>query len=277
MKICLLLAFIFNINASYAGISDTCKEESQAPEMICANIVFPEMLCGNEDKAIDYIDRFSAARKNYIIRMFNKGRKYYPKVCALLKKQGVPEEFWVLMALESAFEPKAVSKAGAVGFWQFMNPVAKEYGLKIDESATTLTSKLRRKKTETKNLAQRKIIDERTVFLKSTNAAARYLKDRSRNLNNNWLLIAASYNWGVGNVWNAMKKTGLENPTFWDIKKYVPQETLAYVMNFITLNVIYHNYEQFVNGTLVFYDMPINKTNDFYSGYKNEMPLVSAD
>ncbi len=260
MKICLLLSFIFTINASFAAVSDTCAEERPSSEMICANIVFPEMLCGNEEMAIDYIARFSAARKNYLIRMFQKSRKYYPKVSALLKKQGVPEEFWVLMALESAFEPKAISKAGAVGFWQFMDPVAKEYGLKIaaPEAKKSVSKKNRM---TAKTAVSKKIIDERMVFLKSTNAAARYLKDRSRNLNNNWLLIAASYNWGVGNVWNAMEKTGKENPTFWDIKKYVPQETLAYVMNFITLNVIYHNYQQFLNGTLVFYDMPFRKTN----------------
>lgn len=263
MKCSLIILLVFTINATFASVTDTCKEDRPSPELICANVVFPEVLCGNEDKAIDYIARFSTARRNYIIRMFQKSRKYYPKVKAVLKKQGVPEEFWVLMALESAFEPKAVSKAGAVGFWQFMDPVAKEYGLKIitPEKEEIKLSK-NKKNRDAKKPADKKAIDERTVFLKSTHAAARYLKDRCRNLHNNWLLIAASYNWGVGNVWNAMEKTGKKNPTFWDIKKYVPQETLAYVMNFITLNVIYHNFDQYLNGTLVYYDKPLLQTND---------------
>jgi membrane-bound lytic murein transglycosylase D len=95
-------------------------------------------------------------------------------------------------------------------------------------------------------------VDERKNFSKSTYTAARYLKDRMRNLDNDWLLIAASYNWGVGNVWNAMQRTGKKNPTFWDIKNYVPAETKAYVMNFIALNVIFKNYEKFRTNTLCF-------------------------
>lgn len=64
--------------------------------------------------------------------------------------------------------------------------------------------------------------------------------------------MVASYNCGVGNVWNAMKRTGLKNPDFWDIKEYLPSETQAYVMNFITLNVVFHNYDKFTKNTLLF-------------------------
>ena len=74
----------------------------------------------------------------------------------------------------------------------------------------------------------------------------------SRNLDNDLLLMVASYNCGVGNVWDAMKKTGKTDPDFWDIKNYLPAETRAYVMNFITLNVIFHNYQKFVTNTLLF-------------------------
>ena len=65
-------------------------------------------------------------------------------------------------------------------------------------------------------------------------------------------LVAASYNCGVGNVWNAMRQSGKANPSFWDIKNYLPAETRAYVMNFITLNVIFNNYEKFAKNTLTF-------------------------
>ena len=89
-------------------------------------------------------------------------------------------------------------------------------------------------------------------FNKSTITAARYLHARRLNLNDNWLLVVASYNCGVGNVWSAMKKSGKSDPDFWDIKKYLPAETRAYVMNFITLNVVFHNYDKFTNNTLTF-------------------------
>jgi hypothetical protein len=64
--------------------------------------------------------------------------------------------------------------------------------------------------------------------------------------------MVASYNCGVGNVWEAMKKTGKADPDFWDIKAYLPAETQAYVMNFITLNVVFNNYEKFANNSLLF-------------------------
>ena len=76
-----------------------------------------------------------------------------------------------------------------------------------------------------------------------------------RNLNNDWLLVAASYNWGVGNVWNAMERSGKKNPTFWDIKQQLPAETRSYVMNFIALNVIFKNYENFSSNKLCFNDV----------------------
>lgn len=64
--------------------------------------------------------------------------------------------------------------------------------------------------------------------------------------------MVASYNCGVGNVWEAMKKTGKSDPDFWDIKNYLPSETRAYVMNFITLNVLFHNYDKFTGNSLNF-------------------------
>ena len=76
-----------------------------------------------------------------------------------------------------------------------------------------------------------------------------------RNLNNDWLLVAASYNWGVGNVWKTMQRTGKANPDFWDIKYKLPTETRTYVMNFIALNVIFKNYQNFQNNKLYFKDV----------------------
>lgn len=224
------------------------------------NVVFPEILTGNEAETLAYIEKFSENRRAYLIRTYNRSKKYFPKATAILKKHNLPQELKVLLALESAFNGNAVSKAGAVGYWQIMDEVAKEYGLKY----VAQEKKEEKKKAEKKKAEKITIIakakgkkaatpkDDRKNFNKSTYAAARYLKDRSRNLDNNLLLMVASYNCGIGNVWDAMKKTDKADPDFWDIKAYLPAETQAYVMNFIALNVVFHNYEKFSDNTLLF-------------------------
>ena len=225
------------------------------------NVVFPEILTGNEKEALLYIQKFSVNRRAYIIRTYNRSKKYFPKVTAILKKHNLPPELKVLLALESAFNANAVSKAGAVGYWQIMDEVAKEYGLKyvaqqkVAPGAFRTEKKKAGKTTPALKTTGKKSVavkDDRKNFNRSTYAAARYLKDRSRNLDNNLLLMVASYNCGIGNVWEAMKKTGKTDPDFWAVKAYLPSETQAYVMNFITLNVILHNYDKFSNNTLLF-------------------------
>jgi membrane-bound lytic murein transglycosylase D len=253
-------------NAVLAGaLSDTtksnllaCKDEDNKSAVIVkeANVVYPAILKGHEKESINYVEKFSVQRKGYLVRTFNRSKKYFPKAIAILKKQNVPAEFAVLLALESGFNPNAVSGAGAVGYWQIMDDVAKEYGLRIATKRKVVVLKKSKNKLAAKAGATHKqakvTVDDRKNFVRSTNAAARYLKDRSRNLNGDWLLIAASYNCGVGNVWDAMERSGKENPGFWDIQKYLPAETRAYVMNFITLNVIFKNYENFVKNKLLF-------------------------
>ena len=255
-------------NAARAdAFSDTTKKQLMASAKKNAgfinlepNVVFPEVLTGNEKEALLYIEKFSENRRAYLIRTYNRSKKFFPKVTAILKKHNLPQELRVLLALESAFNGNAVSKAGAVGYWQIMDEVAKEYGLKYVAQKKKEEKKKTEKKKGEKTAPVAKATakkaptpkDDRKNFNKSTYAAARYLKDRSRNLNNNLLLMVASYNCGVGNVWEAMKKTGKTDPDFWDIKAYLPAETQAYVMNFITLNVVFHNYEKYTNNTLLF-------------------------
>ncbi|CAN5777237.1 hypothetical protein BH11BAC4_BH11BAC4_19280 [soil metagenome] len=221
-----------------------------------ANVEFPAILTGNEEQSIEYVEKFSTSRKGYLVRTYNRSKQLFPKAAAILKKYNVPQEFKVLLALESGFNPNAISSAGAVGYWQIMDAVAKEYGLKIaTNKKVEKAEKIEKKKLAKVDRKHRKAVvvpDDRKNFVRSTHAAARYLKDRSRNLNNDWLLIAASYNCGVGNVWNAMEKSGKAKPTFWDIKNYLPAETRAYVMNFIAMNVVFNNYDKFSKNTLCF-------------------------
>lgn len=204
-----------------------------------ANIIYPSILQEHLDESLDYVQKFANSRRKYLINIYQKGKSFFPKITAVLNRYQLPKELRVLIALESAFNPYALSSAGAFGYWQIMDDVAKEYGLKIGDKKTTGNSKIKKK-------------DDRTNFSKSTLAAARYLKDRATNLDKNLLLMVASYNWGIGNVRNAMRKTGKSNPDFWDIKRYMPSETRAYVMNFIALNVVFENYDKFLKNQLVF-------------------------
>lgn len=239
-------------------VAKLSKNETPVIVIKEANVVYPDLLCGNEEQSLDYVEKFSAKRRDYLIRTYNKGKKFFPKAAAILSKHNIPHEFEVLLALESAFNANAVSRAGAVGYWQIMDEVAREYGLKYARHMSAAQRKREIKlakalaKKEHKKFRPVSIKDERKNFDKSTYAAARYLKDRCRNLDNNYLLVVASYNCGVGNVWNAMEKTGKTNPDFWDIKSYLPAETRSYVMNFIALNVIFNNYDKFANNTLCF-------------------------
>lgn len=235
-----------------------CEKKITAPQYCIqeSNVVFPDILKGEEENTLEYIEKFSSRKREYLQRMYSKGKTLLPKAADILKQYDLPEELRVLMTLESAYDANAVSSAGAVGYWQFMDAVAREYGLKCSKRFTAsekrriIKEKGRKAKAYMRALARQK--DERKNFLKSTIAAARYLRDRRLNLDDNWLLVVASYNCGVGNVWNAMERSGKSNPTFWDVKKYLPAETQSYVMNFITLNVIFRNYENFVKNKLVF-------------------------
>lgn len=233
------------------------------------NVVFPEILKGNEEEMMPYIEKFSNNRRDYLVRMYTKGKTYLPKAASILKKYSLPEELKILLPLESAYNGNAVSKAGAVGYWQFMDEVAKEYGLKYVAQMSAAEKKRLLKLKERKGRKQQKpvvkIKDDRKNFNVATNAAARYLRDRRRNLDDNWLLIVASYNCGVGNVWNAMERSGIPNPTFWDIKNLLPAETRAYVMNFITLNVIFNNYDLFIKNKLSFVSEKVMVADDMES------------
>ena len=231
------------------------------------NVIFPEILKGNEANASEYIATFSAKKRNYLVQIFKKGKDILPKVNAILKKNNLPKELGILMLLESACNANALSKAGAVGYWQIMDVVAKEYGLKYVPRISSEEKKkliaLDAKKAAVFFKARAKLKDDRKNFNRSTLTAARYLQDRRNDLDDDWLLVVASYNCGLGNVRKAIRKSGKINPGFWEIKKYLPSETQAYVMNFITLSVIAHNYENFHDNNLNFSPVKILIPRDF--------------
>ena len=197
-------------------------------------VVYPVSLQEHRNESKEYVKQYSKKQRDYIIYMFNRGKKYFPKATDIFDKYDVPDEFQMLPALESNFNPNAVSNAGAVGYWQFMGELASEYGLSISH----------------KN-------DERKNFTKSTIAAAKFFRDQLNALNDDILLTVAAFNCGMGRVTSALKKSSKQNPDFWDVKEYLPKETRIFVMKFIALNVISANYDKFLNHKMNFNEPPL--------------------
>jgi len=169
-----------------------------------------------------------AVEKSVAFLTQNKGRKFYqrwlersgrwfPMMKRIAKEEGVPEEIIYLSMMESGLNPNAVSRAKAVGLWQFMQSTGEMYNLKV----TRWT-------------------DERRHPEKATRAAMRHLRDLYGDLGD-WHLALASYNYGPNGVKRSIKKTGLEKPTFWDVVPYLPKETRNYVPLFLALTIVTSN------------------------------------
>jgi membrane-bound lytic murein transglycosylase D len=121
-------------------------------------------------------------------------------------------ELKYLPVIESALNPKAVSRAGAAGLWQFMITTGKQYGLQVNS-----------------------LVDERRDPIKSSYAAARYLRDLYK-IFGDWNLVIAAYNCGPENINKAIRRAGGENKDYWHIYPYLPRETRGYVPAFIAAN-----------------------------------------
>lgn len=159
-----------------------------------------------------YIDSYTRWTK-LTSKMLGLSEIYFPMFEELLDKYDIPLEIKYLAIVESALNPKATSRAGAKGLWQFMYGTGKLYGLKV----TSIT-------------------DDRCDPYKATDAACRHLKDLY-NIYNDWSLALAAYNCGSGNVNKAIYRSGGKK-NFWLLWPYLPRETRGYVPAFIAVNYI---------------------------------------
>lgn len=165
-----------------------------------------------------YIDAYTSTRyKGHLSKMLGLAQYYFPIYDKVFSETGLPIEIKYLSIIESALNPHAVSRVGATGPWQFMFATAKAFNLNIDN-----------------------YVDERKDPHAATYAAAAYLKD-AYNEFGDWQLAIASYNCGKGNVARAIQRSGLTNPDFWSIRKYLPQETRNYVPAFIAMTYVLSN------------------------------------
>lgn len=164
-----------------------------------------------------FIDRYSNELRNAVGIMLGATNFYMPIFEQALETYNLPLELKYLPVIESGLNPKAVSRVGATGLWQFMLATAKNYGLEINS-----------------------LLDERCDPIKSSYAAANYLSDLYR-IFGDWNLVIAAYNCGPEKLTQAIHRAG-GSKDYWKIYPYLPRETRGYVPAFIAANYIMNYY-----------------------------------
>ncbi|MCO5284795.1 MAG: lytic transglycosylase domain-containing protein [Chitinophagaceae bacterium] len=159
-----------------------------------------------------YMSEYLEAHTDYLKRLKKTATPYFNLIDDILSQYGLPHELKYLAVIESDLKSNALSIAGARGPWQFMPGTAREYGLRVGAE-----------------------IDERTDYEKSTRAAAKYLLNLYKDLND-WLLVIAAYNGGTGRVQTAIRKSGSSD--FWKLQYYLPQESRNHVKKFIATHFV---------------------------------------
>jgi membrane-bound lytic murein transglycosylase D len=250
----LQISYLDSIKASFVHDEIAACVDSLWLKELTNEDIFPELLNDiatiDVDKEVDYELSTELLKKRFkemdakspfniqynpavenVIKSFLKNRKksferlmaiseyYFPMFEESLAKQNVPLEIKYLSIVESALNPKAVSRVGATGLWQFMYQTGKEYNLEVDS-----------------------YVDERSDPLKSSKAATQYMTNMYR-IFGDWELVLASYNSGAGNVAKAIRRSGGQQ-NYWNIRKYLPKETQGYVPAFLATMYIYEYHKE---------------------------------
>lgn len=208
------------------SLSDTTIVDDSLQNNVVANDrrkVFKDLFIATAEKtdnysvelnpmAISFVQDYMYRHTKQLEDMKDWGKPYFDMMDAILTSHGIPAEMKYLAVIESELKSYALSWAGAVGPWQFMPATARLMGLKVNGK-----------------------VDERTDYFKSTNAAAKYLKDLF-SIYGDWLLVIAAYNGGAGNVNYAIRKSGSHD--FWALQNYLPEESRNHVKKFIATHYI---------------------------------------
>ncbi len=166
-----------------------------------------------------FIDYFTIRDRGYTKLMIQRMGVYFPLFEKYLQKHNLPIDLKYLAIVESGLNPRAVSRVGATGLWQFMPATGRGFKLHQDW-----------------------YIDERMDPEKATEAACLYLK-QLYNMFNDWELALAAYNAGPGNVRRAIRRSGYKE-SFWEVYDYLPRETRSYVPQFIAITYVMNYAEE---------------------------------
>ena len=197
-------------------------------------------------RVVAWLEYFQGPGRKHFERYMERSGKYAPRMRAILKEKGLPEDLVYVAMIESGFNSHARSHAKATGAWQFMYRTGLHYGLKIDDW-----------------------VDERRDPIKATHAAAAYLSKLYSDFGH-WYLALAGYNAGEGKVKRAIKSTGTKD--FWKIaqdKRALRPETRDYVPKFIAAAIIAKKPKDFgfvninYDEPLVFDTVFVDSTADF--------------
>ena len=164
-----------------------------------------------------YLDMYTDRLRKHVSYLLTTNNFYIPIIEEALDAYNLPLELRYLPIIESALNPSATSRAGASGLWQFMLNTGKMYGLESNS-----------------------LVDERRDPIKSSWAAARYLRDMYE-IYQDWNLVIAAYNCGPGNVNKAIRRAN-GSTDYWEIYPYLPRETRGYVPAFIAVNYVMNYY-----------------------------------
>jgi peptidoglycan lytic transglycosylase D len=175
------------------------------------------------DRVLSYVELFQGRLHDYIQESLTRGTRYLPMIQDVFRAEGLPLDLAYIPIIESGFKANALSKKNAKGPWQFMRATASDQGLKTDW-----------------------YVDERSDPEKATVAAAKYLKTLYDMFDQDWHLVLAAYNGGLGRVQRAMKRSGQDD--FWTLSastRYLPRETREYVPLILAAIIVAKNPTQY--------------------------------
>ncbi|MBT8302897.1 MAG: LysM peptidoglycan-binding domain-containing protein [Bacteroidia bacterium] len=165
------------------------------------------------------IKNYLKNRRQSLTKLMALSHYYFPMFEKEMDNYNIPLEMKYLAIVESALKPRAKSRVGATGLWQFMFATGKQYGLDVSS-----------------------YVDERSDPIKSTEASAKYLA-RLYKLFGDWDLALAAYNSGPGNVSKAIRRSG-GYQNYWNLRPFLPRETAGYLPAFLATMYIFEFAEE---------------------------------
>ena len=223
---CVVLMLVQYVASAKTTVTDTIIDDKKP----FANLFLYNKVASNKPyqsqinpRAISFVDEYIRKQGKSLEKMKVWGKPYFDLYDQILINYRIPKEMKYLSVIESHLGAGGTSWAGAVGPWQLMPGVAKEYGLNVGG-----------------------YWDQRTDYFKSTHVAARIMKKLYAEFED-WLLVVAAYNCGNGCVRSAIRRA--KSKDFWQLQYFLPEETRNHVKKFIATHLIFEGAGGFTTMT----------------------------